>query len=241
MGLVTAGCSLFGDGTPRTSTTTVAAEVVTTVAATTSTEPPATPPRPARVDDLPVVGPESDPDLVRVAQRLVTLWGYRAAVDGDFGPQTTARITSLREALGLEAEPVIDAAVWSAVFDEENLPSGPLDLAALDATGALGGLPVPEVSLLLSETGDEADRVEHYTVAYHADAEAVAAWVRDRLAVPTLGEWTICGEQPVSGDDLVTIAGVEPTRAFTYTVTPAGTGRVDLFLSVVSDVLGECA
>jgi peptidoglycan hydrolase-like protein with peptidoglycan-binding domain len=238
--VVVSGCSLFGDGTPRTSTTTVAASTPASTAPTTTVEATTVVPAAARITDLPDIGPESDPDLVRVAQRLVTLWGYRAAVDGDFGPQTMARIASLREALGLETGDRIDAAVWEAVFLEDSLASGPLDVSALDATGALGGLPVPEVSLLLSETGAQADRVEHYTMAYHADSAAVAAWVRDRLDTDTLSDWTICGEQPVTGDDLVTITGVDATRAFSYTVTAAGSGRVDLFLSVVSDVVGEC-
>lgn len=233
------GCSLFGSGTPPTTTTTTA--VATTTTSTTSTTTTTTLPPVALLDDLPDIDRDSPAALIRAAQRLLGVRGLRAVVDGDFGRQTRARVSSLREALGLEPDVVIDTEVWRALYDESTLPFGAVDADVIDGVAALGGLRVPAIAFVFQEERSDDAESAHYLIPFFVDGPMFAGWAR-REATTGLGDiWSVCDAMVGSGVELVIITGFSTDdRAFTYRVMSMGRGRVDIRIAVTSVVGGQC-
>jgi peptidoglycan hydrolase-like protein with peptidoglycan-binding domain len=231
-------CSLFGSGTPPTTTTT---SVVITTTTTTSTTTTTTLPPVALLDDLPDIDRDSPASLIRAAQRLMSARGFRASVDGDFGRQTRARVRSLREALGLEPDVVIDIDVWRALYDEATLPFGAVDADVIEGVAALGGLRVPAIAFLFQDERSDDAESAHYLIPFFVDGPMFAGWARREATTGMDGTWTVCDAMTGSGVELVIITGFSnDDRAFTYRVMSMGRGRVDLRIAITSVVGGQC-
>lgn len=232
------GCSLFGSGTPPTTTTTTAVATTTSSTSTTTTT---TLPPVALLDDLPDIDRDSPAALIRAAQRLMTARGFKASVDGDFGRQTRARLSSLREALGLEPDVVIDTEVWRALYDESTLPFGPVDADVIDGVAALGGLRVPAIAFLFQEERSDDSESAHYLIPFFVDGPMFAGWARREATTGLDDTWTVCDAMVGSGVELAVITGFSnDDRAFTYRVMSMGRGRVDVRIALTSVVGGQC-
>jgi pimeloyl-ACP methyl ester carboxylesterase len=87
-------------------------------------------------ENLPVVRPGEQSELVRAAQLLLQGQGFPLAADGIFGPATQVALESFQTANGLSADGILGPNTWAALVGKDILGNAPI------STTKVGVVPV---------------------------------------------------------------------------------------------------
>lgn len=188
--------------------------------------------------DLPYVDENSDPELVKVAQRLLTVRCCRTTIDGVWGDKTAASMVTLREALGLPAG-YLDVAVWEVVFSQV----GPTPERW--TTASLESVPVPEESLEIPSdaAGLSVANSTRHVVPYAVEHAEYVRRYRDDVAGKPLGSWRWCDSDEGLFDQPLRMFWWKPSgEMLSVILVDRGAGRLDIDIVVESEVpLDGCA